>query len=411
MKKTIILFYLFSLTLAAQQTGTEKIIFASFRDSTSYDPSLYYMDIDGSNITRINDTIIGHSPRISHDGKRIAYAGWDPLRSATNTNIHVLDLEANEDKIVSLFKQSDGSYLISGNECISPTWSPDDSLIVYTDFGHWSSAVTFKVKSDTTSGFERTLLSNHLYGEWAFDWLFTENKILFKTKYFNDSLHSRSELFTMHPDGNEKMQLTNYQILYFSAKYSPEENFIAFISEDSDDSLGIYTMKSDGTNLQKIINIGELGHYTSPSLSWSSDEKKIVFSTKEQIYIVDVETKEITQITDDNYWNYTPEWVVFYPTSVDEPQANVVEEFELFQNYPNPFNPSTKIRYEIGEVRFVSLKIYNTLGQEVAVLVDKEQKFGSYEVSFDGSSLSSGIYFYKLSVNGNIKTKSMILLR
>ncbi|MBU1680158.1 MAG: T9SS type A sorting domain-containing protein, partial [Bacteroidetes bacterium] len=181
--------------------------------------------------------------------------------------------------------------------------------------------------------------------------------------------------------------------------------------------------------LQKLTNIGELSHYTSPSLSWSPDGKKIVFSTKEQIYIVDVETKEITQITNDNYWNYTPEWVVFYPTSVDEPKVNIVEEFELYQNYPNPlvfyalsanypnpFNPSTSIHYQLPGSGHVSLKVYDMLGREIAELVNEKKESGIYTINFDassfgGSSLSSGTYIYTLKVNEFSQSRKMLLLK
>jgi hypothetical protein len=89
------------------------------------------------------------------------------------------------------------------------------------------------------------------------------------------------------------------------------------------------------------------------------------------------------------------------------------------QNYPNPFNPTTLIRYDIPEGSFVTLKIYDVLGNEIATLVNEEKLAGSYEVKFSATGLSSGIYFYKLqagdpssgSGQGFVDTKKMILLR
>jgi photosystem II stability/assembly factor-like uncharacterized protein len=75
------------------------------------------------------------------------------------------------------------------------------------------------------------------------------------------------------------------------------------------------------------------------------------------------------------------------------------ETYCLSQNYPNPFNPTTNIGFQIAEFRFVSLKVYDMLGREVATLINEEKPAGNYEVKFDGSGLSSGIYFYKLSVS------------
>lgn len=96
-------------------------------------------------------------------------------------------------------------------------------------------------------------------------------------------------------------------------------------------------------------------------------------------------------------------------TGVDEDAA--VKNYELMQNYPNPFNPNTNLRFTISELGFVTLKIYDILGNEVAVLVNEEKAPGSYEVEFDGSGLSSGVYFYKLQVNNFISVKKMSLLK
>ena len=99
--------------------------------------------------------------------------------------------------------------------------------------------------------------------------------------------------------------------------------------------------------------------------------------------------------------------------------------FELYQNYPNPFNPVTKIKYSIqtspynpssyqGEgnrERLVSLKVYDILGNEVATLVDEEKPEGNYEVEFNGSKLSSGIYCYRLKAGNFIETRTMVLMK
>lgn len=87
------------------------------------------------------------------------------------------------------------------------------------------------------------------------------------------------------------------------------------------------------------------------------------------------------------------------------------ESFSLNQNYPNPFNPVTVIRYSLNENRFVTLKVYDILGNEASMLFTGKQNAGSYEVKFDGSNLSSGIYFYTLKTEGFTDTKRMILLK
>lgn len=93
----------------------------------------------------------------------------------------------------------------------------------------------------------------------------------------------------------------------------------------------------------------------------------------------------------------------------------IVEEvpkvYALNSNYPNPFNPTTQISYQIPNDGFVNLTIYNSLGQEVAVLVDQQQSIGRYSVQFDASNLSSGIYFYRIAAGEFNQVKKMLLVR
>ena len=90
---------------------------------------------------------------------------------------------------------------------------------------------------------------------------------------------------------------------------------------------------------------------------------------------------------------------------------NTPIEFNLAQNFPNPFNPATKIKYAIGSNQFVSLKVYDVLGNEVVTLVNEEKPSGNYEVEFDASRFSSGVYFYTLKSSDFSLSKKMILMK
>jgi len=99
------------------------------------------------------------------------------------------------------------------------------------------------------------------------------------------------------------------------------------------------------------------------------------------------------------------------PVAVEIDTILVPGKFELSQNYPNPFNPSTKIIWQSPVSSQVTLKVYDVLGNEVATLVNEEKTAGSYEVEFDGSHLSSGIYFYELRAGEFVQTKKLILMK
>jgi hypothetical protein len=112
------------------------------------------------------------------------------------------------------------------------------------------------------------------------------------------------------------------------------------------------------------------------------------------------------------YYHYSPG----YSNQYYIPLASVSEElsatdFSLSQNYPNPFNPSTNIRYGLPQRSHVLLTVFNTLGQQVATLVQEEREAGYHEVKFDATGLSSGVYFYRLTAGDFTQSRRLHLVR
>ena len=106
----------------------------------------------------------------------------------------------------------------------------------------------------------------------------------------------------------------------------------------------------------------------------------------------------------------------FEYSDVVEVSFNTPLKFALEQNFPNPFNPKTKIRFTISDagtsfMKFVTLKVYNELGEEVATLVNEIKQPGDYEAEFDASNLSSGIYYYQIKAGKYTNTKKMLLMK
>ena len=99
------------------------------------------------------------------------------------------------------------------------------------------------------------------------------------------------------------------------------------------------------------------------------------------------------------------------PTAVNSVTSNIPKQFSLEQNYPNPFNPSTEIKYGLPKAAFVTLRVYNVLGQEVATLVNEHQNAGRYDLSFNMDRFASGVYFYMLRAGNFVATKKMMLIK
>jgi hypothetical protein len=98
-------------------------------------------------------------------------------------------------------------------------------------------------------------------------------------------------------------------------------------------------------------------------------------------------------------------------TAVNGPSGAQPAFFNLGQNYPNPFNPTPVIRYQLPVTSVVKLVVFDILGREVALLVNERKALGGYDVKFDASGLSSGVYLYRLTAGSFVQTCKMVVLR
>jgi outer membrane protein assembly factor BamB len=152
----------------------------------------------------------------------------------------------------------------------------------------------------------------------------------------------------------------------------------------------------------------------------------IIPSSESALYGFDLENG--TQLFSDNSFSYrdqpivanhqlfveTPNKVIVFEnagTQIDELNEAFPQVFGLMQNYPNPFNPSTTIKFNLPKTSTVTLKIFNILGEAVALLVSENLSAGSYSYEWDASNLPSGLYLYRLEAQGFVETKKMILMK
>ncbi|MCB0749792.1 MAG: T9SS type A sorting domain-containing protein, partial [Ignavibacteriae bacterium] len=149
------------------------------------------------------------------------------------------------------------------------------------------------------------------------------------------------------------------------------------------------------------LPLGDLNWFPTAKASYLSNKTAIVAALRDSIanakglYVPGTPTPMITPGTVD----------------VKLEDAAVPNSFSLEQNYPNPFNPTTSIRFSLPEAGNVTLSIFNALGQQVAKIVDKELKAGSYSYNFDASNLASGVYVYQLSTKNFTNSKKMLLMK
>ena len=162
--------------------------------------------------------------------------------------------------------------------------------------------------------------------------------------------------------------------------------FISSMSPAIDSAIGLFDYVPDDFNGQQRIENKDIG----------ADEYSSEIITRKPLTANDV-----GPFADD------------IPTSVEISSFKNLNSnsFVLYQNYPNPFNSSTTIRFNLPHSGFVSLKVFNLLGQEVASLVNEELMAGHKEVTFNASNYKSGLYFYKLNGNNYTETKKIMLLK
>jgi PKD repeat protein len=122
------------------------------------------------------------------------------------------------------------------------------------------------------------------------------------------------------------------------------------------------------------------------------------------IRITNVDDGQVVDLSDGTF-------IIDIVTGVEENESGGPMEFSLSQNYPNPFNPTTSITYQVPEASLVSLKVYDLIGREVAVLVNEIKQAGTYQVSFSSENFASGVYFYKMNAGDFSSVRKMNLLK
>jgi hypothetical protein len=196
------------------------------------------------------------------------------------------------------------------------------------------------------------------------------------------------------------------------------QNFpvITSLSLDENDSLSItYHVDSDPEYSYYPLHIQFFAYYNLwdqyTETDYNNGAKNYIFDSASELGFA-VGDSMISTATDSlrNTSEYSPVSVITTITAL-KTDHQILNRMKLYQNYPNPFNPSTKITFTLAKSEYVTLYVYNTLGQKVETRLDTKMTAGSHDVEFNASDLPSGIYFYRIQAGEFSRVKKMVLLR
>ena len=245
-----------------------------------------------------------------------------------------------------------------------------------------------------------------------------------------DSITFTSPIPNFGPDADKFRDTTNGNIKDASdsgeslTSFSPHSSADGIVF-DKDSSLagdlkgGAFVVRINSGGL--LAALGDSGNdlllveLTKADSNYTAHVTQLAHNFLSPLGIELVDNKLYVMETGLNYNNNSPKlYEVTLPadnSTAVETQKSIPQSFRLYQNYPNPFNPATTINYTVPKMSFVTLKVYNILGQKIATLVNGEKQAGEYEVGFDGSNLTSGVYIYKMQAGSFSDVKKFVLMK
>ena len=293
----------------------------------------------------------------------------------------------------------------------------DYSQVQNTAYLYKISTIQHRNSRLITTGMSRSDWANGRY-PYYFQFNATVNDEVREINMFN--IHAKA--FSGQTDYNQRFNASEQMKNYLDSNHADDN--VIFLGDFNDE----ISQSTVGNNESPYKNFDDDAEYTIvtksleesgyTSFSSSSMIDHIVFTSElSDVYFEGTERVENTNYVG-NYLSTTsdhfPVWVRFqWGNDVSNQLVDIdsPREFSLEQNYPNPFNPSTEISYLLSESGWIYLSIYDAIGREVAVLVNEVKSAGHYKVSFEASTLSSGLYIYRLQSQQGVITKKMLLVK
>lgn len=363
--------------IAARESGTATIRFtvpesADYRNfSIAVDPKNQITEANVSN-NRLSFPLIQNQdlqpPLASHIDARAGLNAGEEEFTIGYRIFNITDsLQANVEVELNLL---DGLELIEGDSAISIETFNEDEMQEYT----W----TVKANSEYP-GFNR-----------------------YQIQIQSDDMDSRLIKRAINVKGNQAPQSPNgFSVVEDGEEGGLQLSWNAGTESDLEGYILHYGTESgeyNGTGADQGDSPVYLSKYQSYNLTGLEDGTEYYFAIQ-------------TFNSSDLRSNFSDEITATYISTSINNSTDIPKEYELGQNYPNPFNPSTQIRYSVPEQARVKLEVYNMLGQRVATLVNENKSPGRYEVNFDASGLSSGVYIYRLQAESHTESRQMMLIK
>lgn len=399
------------------------------------------------NGTNLLDTV-RHVYAYSSSGKMLSdlYQRWNGI-NWENISWHYYNYDLNDKLISHIFSSGwDGNDWITVYQRIY-TFNSSGNVISELrqkwDETHWINAdrwlFEYDIKGNLVENLHESWIGDYLYGNWinrlkktySYDEIGNLTKELIE-QFLDDTILRYRYTNTYDIYGNILSSLDEYEdyinsVWVISSRtlftYNSENNIESKLKENYDGNIwspsSKYTYSYDfNENLkEKLFQDWESGNwinYDIEKYNYDLNDNLILFVYHRWIEGNVITADRSISILDKFGNNFEFRGVnieLFYSYLTDVETDIIISNYSLYQNFPNPFNPITSIQYSIPKNEFVTLKIYDILGNEIATLVNKRQDIGSYIINFDGRNLSSGLYLYSIQAGSFNVTKKMILLK
>ncbi len=386
----------------------------------------------------IYENIISNNTSLAHGGGIMLFQGSS---SVILNNVIADNVTSN--KAGGLYSWDAGSPKIFNNHIVRNTANNDAGIYYYNDFNDSIkfNTIAYNKNTDYGNNLNRTLSlsndhpemkNNNIFNNSAFYELYNDNaqgsaNVAATTNWWGTANDAgiQAKIYDWFDDNS--LGIVNYSPYLTApdtaAPLSPPANVIktdlgggqvqiTWLPNPESDVAGyhVYYGGFNGYSFTNVVNVENITSYILSGVSFTDTIGLTAYD-----YTYSPANEYDSTIVNDNMIKGNESWFTFAvdtsTTGLTENSTEMPELYALYQNYPNPFNPTTTIRFALSKTSFVKLVVVDVLGREIQTLVNESFQPGTYEASFDGSQLTSGVYFYKLVTDEFNETKRMVLVK